>query len=124
MQKVLLRKSQAQRPTVRSSRDHLYLGAGDILLYRLDRLARSAETFQRLGGGLQRSWLPIIGGYLGRHHNVAWQTDDGPGRPCRIRASDPARTDGGSVRRRGIRFGRKPKLTPHQIAEALATPAT
>jgi len=102
------------------------LGAGDVLLVtRLDRLARSTrdllnvlDTISDKGAGfksLADSWadtttphgrlmLTVLGGLAEFEREL-------------IRA----RTDEGRKRAqaRGVRFGRKLKLTPHQIAEAI-----
>lgn len=103
------------------------LGAGDVLLVtRLDRLARSTrdllnvlDTVAKFGAGFRsladtwadtttphgRLMLTVLGGLAEFEREL-------------IRA----RTDEGRRRAmaRGVRFGRKPKLTPHQIKEALA----
>jgi DNA invertase Pin-like site-specific DNA recombinase len=103
------------------------LGAGDVLLVtRLDRLARSTRdllnvlaTISETGAGFRsiadvwadtttahgRLMLTVLGGLAEFEREL-------------IRA----RTDEGRQRAmaRGVRFGRKPKLTPHQIREALA----
>jgi DNA invertase Pin-like site-specific DNA recombinase len=101
------------------------LGAGDVLLVtRLDRLARSTRdllnvlaTVSEKGAGFKsladawadtttahgRLMLTVLGGLAEFEREL-------------IRA----RTDEGRKRAqaRGVRFGRKLKLTPHQIAEA------
>jgi DNA invertase Pin-like site-specific DNA recombinase len=103
------------------------LAAGDILLVtRLDRLARSTsdllnilDSVAKAGAGfrsLADAWadtttahgklmITILGGLAEFERSLIL-----------------ARTSEGRKRAqaRGIRFGRKPKLTPHQIAEALA----
>jgi DNA invertase Pin-like site-specific DNA recombinase len=103
------------------------LGVGDMLLVtRLDRLARSTRdllnvlaTISEKGAGFRsmadtwadtttahgRLMLTVLGGLAEFEREL-------------IRA----RTDDGRKRAmvRGVRFGRKPKLTPHQIREALA----
>jgi len=103
------------------------LAPGDVLLVtRLDRLARSTRDLLNLlatvadkGAGfrsLADSWcdthsahgrlmLTILGGLAEFERELI-----------------KARTAEGRVRAqaRGIKFGRKPKLTPHQVAEALA----
>jgi DNA invertase Pin-like site-specific DNA recombinase len=103
------------------------LGAADVLLVtRLDRLARSTRdllnvlaTIAEKGAGFRsladiwadtttphgRLMLTILGGLAEFEREL-------------IRA----RTDEGRKRAmtRGVRFGRKPKLTPHQVQEALA----
>ena len=102
------------------------LGAGDVLLVtRLDRLARSTRdllnvlaTISDKGAGFKsladawadtttphgRLMLTVLGGVAEFEREL-------------IRA----RTDEGRKRAqaRGVRFGRKLKLTPHQIAEAV-----
>ncbi len=103
------------------------LGAGDVLLVtRLDRLARSTrdllnvlDTISKVGAGFRsiadawadtttphgRLMLTVLGGLAEFERELI-----------------KARTDEGRKRAqaRGIRFGRKLKLTPHQIQEALA----
>ena len=103
------------------------LGTGDVLLVtRLDRLARStrdllnvlaavseksagfrslADTWADTTTAHGRLMLTVLGGLAEFEREL-------------IRA----RTDDGRKRAmaRGVRFGRKPKLTPHQIREALA----
>jgi DNA invertase Pin-like site-specific DNA recombinase len=103
------------------------LGAGDVLLVtRLDRLARSTrdllnvlDAVARAGAGFRsladtwadtttahgRLMLTVLGGLAEFEREL-------------IRA----RTEEGRKRAqaRGVRFGRKPKLTSHQRAEALA----
>lgn len=103
------------------------LGAGDVLLVtRLDRLARSTrdllnvlDAVAKAGAGFRsiadawadtttphgRLMLTVLGGLAEFEREL-------------IRA----RTDEGRKRAmtRGVRFGRKPKLTPHQVQEALA----
>jgi DNA invertase Pin-like site-specific DNA recombinase len=101
------------------------LGAGDVLLTRLDRLARSTRdllnvlaTISEKGAGFKsladawadtttahgRLMLTVLGGLAEFEREL-------------IRA----RTDEGRKRAqaRGVRFGRKLKLTPHQIVEAI-----
>jgi DNA invertase Pin-like site-specific DNA recombinase len=60
---------------------------------------------------------------MGGHHHTAWQTDaDDPGGLAEFeRSLIPTRTSEGRTRAmaRGIKFGRKPKLTRHQAAEAI-----
>jgi DNA invertase Pin-like site-specific DNA recombinase len=103
------------------------IGAGDVLLVtRLDRLARSTRdllntlaTISDKGAGFRsladtwadtttahgRLMLTVLGGLAEFERElIRSRTDDG-----RKRAME-----------RGVRFGRKPKLTPHQIREALA----
>ncbi|MCC6780593.1 MAG: recombinase family protein [Hyphomicrobiales bacterium] len=101
------------------------IGAGDVLLVtRLDRLARSTRdllnvlaTASERGAGFRsiadawadtttahgRLMLTVLGGLAEFEREL-------------IRA----RTDDGRKRAmaRGVRFGRRPKLTPHQIQEA------
>jgi DNA invertase Pin-like site-specific DNA recombinase len=103
------------------------LNAGDVLLVtRLDRLARSTRdllnvlaTIAEKGAGFRsiadawadttnphgRLMLTVLGGLAEFERELI-----------------KARTDEGRKRAmaRGTRFGRKPKLTAHQIAEALA----
>jgi len=103
------------------------LGPGDVLLVtRLDRLARSTrdllntlDAVAKAGAGFRsiadawadtttphgRLMLTVLGGLAEFEREL-------------IRA----RTDEGRKRAqaRGVRFGRKRKLTPHQIAEAIA----
>jgi DNA invertase Pin-like site-specific DNA recombinase len=103
------------------------LTAGDVLLVtRLDRLARSTrdllnvlDTVAKKGAGFRsiadawadtttphgRLMLTVLGGLAEFEREL-------------IRA----RTDEGRKRAqaRGVKFGRKQKLTPHQIAEAIA----
>jgi DNA invertase Pin-like site-specific DNA recombinase len=103
------------------------LGAGDVLLVtRLDRLARSTrdllnvlDTIAKRGAGFRsiadawadtttphgRLMLTVLGGLAEFERELI-----------------KARTDEGRKRAqaRGVKFGRKPKLTPHQIAEAIA----
>jgi DNA invertase Pin-like site-specific DNA recombinase len=103
------------------------LGAGDVLsVTRLDRLARSTRdllnvlaTVSGKGAGFRsiadawadtttthgRLMLTVLGGLAEFERELI-----------------KARTDEGRKRAqaRGIRFGRKLKLTPHQIAEAIA----
>jgi len=103
------------------------LGAGDVLLVtRLDRLARSTrdllnalDAVSKAGAGFRsladawadtttphgRLMLTVLGGLAEFEREL-------------IRA----RTAEGRVRAqaRGVRFGRKPRLTPHQQREALA----
>jgi DNA invertase Pin-like site-specific DNA recombinase len=102
------------------------LGAGDVLLItRLDRLARSTRdllnvlaTISERGAGFRsladawadtttahgRLMVTVLGGLAEFEHEL-------------IRA----RTDDGRKRAmaRGVQFGRKPKLTAHQVREAL-----
>jgi len=84
------------------------LQAGDVLLVtRLDRLARSTRdllnvlaTVSERGAGFRSLADPM----LDTRSMICARTADG-----RRRAMD-----------RGVRFGRKPKLSPFQVAEALA----
>ena len=103
------------------------LEAGDTLLVtKLDRLARSTRdllntlaaigeagaSFRSLGDGWAdtttphgRLMLTVLGGLAEfERHLIFSRTDEG-----RVRA-----------KARGVRFGRKPKLTAHQQTEALA----
>jgi DNA invertase Pin-like site-specific DNA recombinase len=103
------------------------LSAGDVLLVtRLDRLARSTRdllnvlaSISEKGAGFRSIADPMI------------DTTSPHGRLILAvlgalaefeRSMILARTEEGRKRAqaRGVRFGRKPKLTPHQIAEALA----
>ena len=103
------------------------LGAGDVLLVtRLDRLARSTrdllnvfDTIAKAGAGFRsladawadtttahgRLMLTVLGGLAEFERELI-----------------KARTDEGRKRAqaRGVRFGRKNKLTPHQQREAMA----
>jgi DNA invertase Pin-like site-specific DNA recombinase len=102
------------------------LGDGDVLLVtRLDRLARSTRdllnTLAQIGDhgaafrSLADSWadtttahgklmITILGGLAEFERSlILARTSDGRAR----------------AKARGVRFGRKPKLTKHQIAEAL-----
>jgi DNA invertase Pin-like site-specific DNA recombinase len=103
------------------------LGAGDVLLVtRLDRLARSTrdllntlDAVAEAGAGFRsladawadtttphgRLMLTVLGGLAEFERSLIL-----------------ARTSEGRRRAqaRGVAFGRKPKLTPHQIAEAIA----
>jgi DNA invertase Pin-like site-specific DNA recombinase len=103
------------------------LGAGDVLLVtRLDRLARSTrdllnvlDAIARAGAGFRsladnwadtttahgRLMLTVLGGLAEFERELI-----------------KARTSEGRARAqaRGVRFGRKPALTPHQQREALA----
>jgi DNA invertase Pin-like site-specific DNA recombinase len=103
------------------------LGSGDVLLVtRLDRLARSTRDLLNVlaaisekGAGFRsladtwadtttahgRLMVTVLGGLAEFERElIRSRTDDG-----RKRAME-----------RGVRFGRKPKLTPHQCREALA----
>jgi DNA invertase Pin-like site-specific DNA recombinase len=103
------------------------LGAGDVLLVtRLDRLARSTrdllnvlDTIAKAGAGFRsladawadtttahgRLMLTILGGLAEFERElIRARTDDGRKR----------------AQARGVRFGRKLKLTAHQRAEAIA----
>jgi DNA invertase Pin-like site-specific DNA recombinase len=103
------------------------LGAGDVLLVtRLDRLARSTRDLLNT--------LAAIGdkGAGFRSLNDPWADTTTPHGKLMItvlgglaefeRSLILARTGDGRARAqaRGVRFGRKPKLTQHQIAEAMA----
>jgi DNA invertase Pin-like site-specific DNA recombinase len=103
------------------------LGSGDVLLVtRLDRLARSTRdllnvlaTVSERGAGFKslgdpwadtttphgRLMVTVLGG-LAEFERALIMTRTGEGR-ARAKA-------------RGVRFGRKPKLTAHQVAEAKA----
>jgi DNA invertase Pin-like site-specific DNA recombinase len=103
------------------------LAAGDILLVtRLDRLARSTRDLLNILDSVAKAGAKF------RSLADAWADTTTPHGELMItilaglatfeRHLIRARTDEGRKRAqaRGIRFGRKPKLTPHQIAEALA----
>jgi len=127
-QKVFAEKiSGAQGDRKQLAKAIAAVGAGDVLLVtRLDRLARSTRdllnvlaTISEKGAGFRsiadawadtttahgRLMLTILGGLAEFERELI-----------------KARTDEGRKRAlaRGTRFGRKPKLTAHQIAEALA----
>ena len=97
-----------------------------LLVTRLDRLARSTrdllnvlDAIARAGAGF-RSLADAWCGY----DDAARTIDaDRARRPCGIREGANQGTDGEGRARaqaRGVAFGRKPKLTPHQRREALA----
>jgi DNA invertase Pin-like site-specific DNA recombinase len=102
------------------------LGAGDVLVGRLDRLARSTRDLLNV--------LATIGekGAGFRSLADAWADTTTPHGRLMVtvlaglaefeRALILARTGEGRTRAmaRGVRFGRKPKLTKHQIEEARA----
>jgi DNA invertase Pin-like site-specific DNA recombinase len=103
------------------------LGAGDVLLVtRLDRLARSTRDLLNV--------LDVVAKAGAGFRSIAdaWADTTTPhGRLmltvfCGLaefeRELIRARTDEGRKRAmaRGVRFGRKPKLNPHQVQEALA----
>ena len=102
------------------------LEAGDVLtVTRLDRLARSTRDLLNTlaaitakGGG-----IPGLGRRMGRHHDITRAADaDRARRACRVRARPNPSTHGrraGAAVARGVKIGRKPKLTPHQQKEAL-----
>ena len=103
------------------------LGAGDVLLVtRLDRLARSTRdllnvlaTIAEKGAGFRSiadTWADTT-----TAHGRLMLTVLG-GRAEFERELIRVRTDEGRRRAmaRGVQFGRKPKLTPHQIREAIA----
>jgi DNA invertase Pin-like site-specific DNA recombinase len=127
-EKVFAEKiSGAQADRKQLSKAIAALNAGDVLLVtRLDRLARSTRdllnvlaTVAEKGAGFRsiadawadtttphgRLMLTVLGGLAEFERELI-----------------KARTDEGRKRAqaRGTRFGRKPKLTAHQIAEALA----
>ena len=116
---------------VRSDRPQLAkaveaLGAGDVLVVtRLDRLARSTrDLLNVLAGVVERG-----AGF--RSLNDGWADSTTPHGRLMLtvlgglaefeRELIKARTAEGRARARaqGVRFGRKPKLTPHQRAEAI-----
>jgi DNA invertase Pin-like site-specific DNA recombinase len=103
------------------------LGEGDTLLVcRLDRLARSTRDLLNVlaqvsekGAGFRSLADPMID-TTSPHGKLILAV---LGALAEFeRSMILARTSEGRARAqaRGIRFGRKPKLTPHQIAEALA----
>jgi DNA invertase Pin-like site-specific DNA recombinase len=103
------------------------LGPGDVLLVtRLDRLARSTRdllnvmaTISEKGAGFRSIADPLID-TTSPHGKLILAV---LGALAEFeRSMILARTSEGRTRAqaRGVRFGRKPKLTPHQIAEALA----
>ncbi|MCC2654218.1 MAG: Resolvase, N-terminal domain [Microvirga sp.] len=78
------------------------LGPGDrVMVTRLDRLARSTDTTTPHG----RLMLTVLGG-LAEFERELIRARTGEGRE--------------RAKARGVRLGRKPKLTPHQQREALA----
>ena len=102
------------------------LGAGDVLLVtRLDRLARSTRDLLKLATVSDR-------GAAFRSLADTWADTTTPHGRLMVtvlaglaefeRSLILARTGDGRARAqaRGVRFGRKPKLTAHQAAEALA----
>ena len=112
-----------RRPLARCLRG---LEAGDVLLVtKLDRLARSTRDL-RYDGSCRRSWrgLQVARRSLGRHDHAPRQANDHG--PRSLAKSEMhlilARTNEGRKRAkaRGVRFGRKLKLTKHQQQEALA----
>jgi DNA invertase Pin-like site-specific DNA recombinase len=127
-EKVLAEKvSGAQTDRKQLNKAIAALSAGDVLLVtRLDRLARSTRdllnvlaTVSERGAGFRSLADPMI------------DTTSPHGRLILAvlgalaefeRSMILARTTEGRKRAqaRGVRFGRKPKLTPHQITEALA----
>jgi DNA invertase Pin-like site-specific DNA recombinase len=82
------------------------------LLNTLDTIAKAGASFRSLGDGWADSTTPhgklmitVLGGLAEfERHLILSRTNEG-----RLRA-----------KARGVRFGRKPKLTKHQQAEALA----
>jgi DNA invertase Pin-like site-specific DNA recombinase len=103
------------------------LGSGDVLLVtRLDRLARSTRDLLNILDGIAKAGAGF------RSLADAWADTTTPHGRLMLtvlgglaefeRELIRARTDDGRKRAmaRGIKFGRKPKLTPHQIAEARA----
>ena len=102
-------------------------GPGDVLLVtRLDRLARIDPGSAQCARRCRQGWrgFQIAGRYMGRHHHAARPADaECVGRPCGVRAGanqGPHRRRPQASEARGVRFGRKLKLTPHQRAEAIA----
>src|SRR3954463_3361373 len=117
--------AKTDRPQLRKALDRL--GAGDVLMVtRLDRLARSTRDllntlaaiagkkagFRSLGDAWAdtttahgRLMLTVLGG-LAEFERDLIRTRTGEGR-ARAKA-------------RGVKLGRKPKLTPHQKREAIA----
>jgi DNA invertase Pin-like site-specific DNA recombinase len=103
------------------------LGAGDVLLVtRLDRLARSTRDLLNVLDAVGKAGAGF------RSLGDAWADTTTPHGKLMItilgglaefeRSLILARTSEGRVRAkaRGVAFGRKPKLTHHQILEALA----
>ena len=103
------------------------LGAGDVLLVtRLDRLARSTRHLLNTLAAISER------GAAFRSLADAWADTTTPHGRLMVtvlaglaefeRSLILARTGDGRARAqaRGVRFGRKPKLTAHQIAEAMA----
>jgi DNA invertase Pin-like site-specific DNA recombinase len=103
------------------------LGAGDVLLVtRLDRLARSTRDLLNTLAAIAAKDAAF------RSLNDPWADTTTPHGKLMItvlgglaefeRSLILARTGDGRARAqaRGVRFGRKPKLTAHQIAEAMA----
>jgi DNA invertase Pin-like site-specific DNA recombinase len=103
------------------------LAAGDVLLVtRLDRLARSTRDLLNILDAVAKA----VAGF--RSLADAWADTTTPHGRLMLtilgglaefeRSLILARTSEGRKRAmaRGVAFGRKPKLTPHQIAEALA----
>ena len=103
------------------------LGAGDVLLVtRLDRLARSTRDLLNVLAAISER------GAAFRSLADAWADTTTPHGRLMVtvlaglaefeRSLILARTGDGRARAqaRGVRFGRKPKLTAHQAAEALA----
>jgi DNA invertase Pin-like site-specific DNA recombinase len=103
------------------------LSAGDVLLVtRLDRLARSTRDLLNVLATVSEKSAGF------KSISDAWADTTTPHGKLMItilgglaefeRSLILARTSEGRIRAmaRGVRFGRKLKLTPHQIAEALA----
>ena len=102
------------------------LAPGDVLMVtRLDRLARSTRDLLNTLAAITdtQGRVPLAWRHMGRHHHIARPTDaDRARRPGRVRArADPRPHERGPGARegRGVRLGRKPKLTPHQQREAI-----
>jgi DNA invertase Pin-like site-specific DNA recombinase len=102
------------------------LGSGDVLMVtRLDRLARSTRDL------LNVLWTVSDRGASFRSLSDPWADTTTPGGRLMLtvlgglaefeRSLILSRTSEGRTRAmaRGVKFGRKPKLTPHQIAEAI-----
>lgn len=119
--------SGAQRDRPQLKRALNVLGEGDVLLVtRLDRLARSTldlltilDGLAKTGAGFRslgdiwadtttphgRLMLTVLGG-LAEFERELIRARTGEGRSRAVA--------------RGVRMGRKPKMTPHQVVEALA----
>ena len=116
--------ARADRPELR--RLLRALGPGDVVLItRLDRLARSTRDLLNILAGFAESGVGF------RSLNDAWADTTTPHGRLMLtvlgglaefeRELIRARTGEGRAKAmaKGVRFGRKPKLTPHQKREAL-----